>query len=222
MRSSSCSAWLAVFSLSAAAAYAGQVDMQDPRRAVGTEDNIRIDAQLMRDEITAGGAVSVTYQIQNGTPAPIAVADKVSDVSFDPDSRTLVVSIGAEVPASETMPHLVVVPAGEKRVLTGGSGVHMAGINARSPLAVVPRYVQFRVIVLRDVTRFAALIDAQTKTAVQPRLPNDLFDRWVEACDSVLLNPIPVRWRAPSTRGTAADAAGLDEPVMMAGAGGGK
>lgn len=222
MRSSSCSSWLAVLSLTATAAFAGQVDMTDPRRAVGTEDNVRIDAQLLREEVGSSAPVNVTYQIHNGTAAPIAVADKVTDVSFDPESRTLQVSIGAEVPASETMPHLVVIPAGEKRVLSGGASVHSAGMNVRSPLAVVPRYVQIRVIVLRDVTRFAALIEAQTKTAVQPRLPNELFDRWVEASDSVLLNPIPVRWRAPSTRGTAADAAGLDEPAMMAGAGGGK
>jgi hypothetical protein len=47
--------------------------------------------------------------------------------------------------------------------------------------------------VLKDLDPFADLIAKQTATA-SPALPNDLFDKWVNAVDAVFLNTIPVRW----------------------------
>jgi hypothetical protein len=61
----------------------------------------------------------VTYQIENLTNSTIAIADEVSDAAFDMDSRTITVSIGAEVPPGPNMPHPVTVSPGEKRVLSG-------------------------------------------------------------------------------------------------------
>jgi len=62
--------------------------------------------------------------------------------------------------------------------------------------------VQVKVTVLRDVTPFASLIEQQTRGA-SVALPNSMFDRWVEASDSILLNAIPVYWKGDSNRGNA-------------------
>ncbi len=204
MRSSKafCTA-VAMTMISAAAALAAHFDFSDPKRALGREDDILINAELSHDTITQNSPINVTYQVENLTHSTVAVADKVTDMTFDPDSRTVILSVGAEVPTGPTMPHLVTINPGEKRVLTAGALVHIVVPNLRSPWTAVPRYVQIRVNVLRDITRFAKLIEQQSRTVVPAPLPSDLFDRWVESSDSVFLNAIPVYWKEGSHRGTA-------------------
>ena len=180
--------------LIAAMASAAHVDMNDPRRALGREDNIRIDAELLQDAISPNAALSVVYQIQNLTARTIGLADKVCDVTYDPDTATVTFAIGAEVPLGAAMPHVVTIAPGEKRVLTAGGMLHVAVPRQRTPWTVVPRYVQIEVNVLRDVTPFVAQLAQQSKSAAAPALPNDLFDKWVDATDAVSLNKIPVRW----------------------------
>jgi hypothetical protein len=180
--------------LAAAAASAAHVDMNDPRRALGREDDIRIDAELLQDSLSSNGSVSVTYQVQNLTTRTIGVADKVTDLTYDPDTATITFAIGAEVPTGATLPHVVTIAPGEKRVLTAGGLLHIAVPRTRTPWSIVPRFVQIKVNVLRDVTPFAPLLAQQAKSAVAPALPGDLFDKWIDANDAVFLNAIPVRW----------------------------
>ena len=187
--------------LVAAVASAAHVDMNDPRRALGREDNIRIDAELLQDSLSPGATLSVPYQVQNLTAQTIGIADKVSDVSYDPDTATVTFAIGSEVPTGKTMPHVVAIRPGEKRVFTAGGMLHVAVPRDRTPWTIVPRYVQIKVNVLRDITPFDALIEQQAKPAsAAPALPNDLFDKWVDASDSVFLNTIPVRWTGRDDR----------------------
>src|SRR5213080_509322 len=100
MRSSRWLVVVAVLSstLVSAAAAAAHLNFRDPRRALAREDNIRVDAELGDDAITAGAPVAVTYQIENLSAATVAIADKVSDCDYDVDSQTITFSIGAEVP----------------------------------------------------------------------------------------------------------------------------
>lgn len=186
--------------LFAAAAQAAHVDMNDPRRALGREDNIRVDAELLQDFVSPSSSINVTYQIDNLSNQSIGIADKVSDVSYDPDSATITLSIGAEVPTGATMPHVVIIAPGEKRVFTAGGLVHVAVPQQRTPWTVVPRYVQIKVNVLRDIKPFAALLEQQARSSAAPALPNDLFDKWVDAIDSVFLNSIPVHWSGGNER----------------------
>src|SRR6266508_2349337 len=102
MRSSKVFLAIAVFHV--AAVYAAHIDMNDPRRALGREDDIRVDAQLVQDTVSSGSPVGVTYRIENLTPEPVAVADKVCDVSYDVESRTITVAVGSEVPKAGMMP----------------------------------------------------------------------------------------------------------------------
>jgi hypothetical protein len=191
--------------LIAAAANAAHVDMNDPRRALGREDNIRIDAELLQDSLSPSSSLSVTYQVENLTQQTIGVADKITDVSFDPDTATVTFAIGAEVPTGTAMPHVATIPPGQKRVLSAGGMLHIAVPTQRTPWSIVPRYVQIKVNVLRDVTPFTALLAQQAKSAVAPALPGDLFDKWVDVNDAVFLNSIPVHWT-----GRGADDAGGD------------
>src|SRR5439155_25836851 len=84
--------------IGAAAANAARVDFKDPRRALGREGNVRIDAELAEDTVSANAPINVTYQIENLSNATVAVADKILDATFDLDSRTVTLSIGSEVP----------------------------------------------------------------------------------------------------------------------------
>lgn len=202
MRSSKFFVSVAGATLVATAALAARVDFNDPRRALGREDNVRIDAELLQDTLSSNSPLSVTYQIENLTKAPIAIADKVSDVSYDRDTQTVTFSIGAEVPPGTTMPHLVVIQPGQKRTFSTGGTVHIATPHERTPWTVLPRQVQIKVNVMTDIGAFASLIEQQEHSAVALPLPNEMFDKWVNAVDSVFLNAIPIRWGG-TTRGPA-------------------
>jgi hypothetical protein len=101
------------------------------------------------------------------------------------------------------MPHLVTINSGEKRVLNSAALLRINMPTMRTPWTAIPKYVQIKVTVLRDVTPFVKLIEQQNRTPSSILLPNDMFDRWVESSDSVLLNAIPVYWKGESRRGTA-------------------
>ena len=104
------------------------------------------------------------------------------------------------------MPHLVIIAPGEKRIFRGGGTVNIVTPTIRGPWSPVPRFVQIKVTVLRDVKAFAALIDQQNKTASAPPLNGDAFDRWVDNVGSVFLNPIPVRYEGKSGSASGIDA----------------
>jgi hypothetical protein len=194
---------VAATSIAAASAMAAHVDFRDPKRALGREGDIRIDAQLTQETISQAVPINVTYQIENFSKTAVAIADKVLDTNFDADARTITLSIGAEVPPGPNMPHLVIIRPGEKRVLAGGALVRVATPDIRSPWTAIPKYIRIQVTLLRDITPFASLIEQQCKAAVPVPLPDDVFDRWVENSESVLLNTIPVYWKNENRRGTA-------------------
>jgi len=176
--------------LLATAAAAAEIDMNDPRRAVGREDDVRVDAQLTRDSMSPGSPIAVTYQIQNFTSAPVAIADKLSDASYDEDARTITLSIGAEVPVDGTMPHMVTIAPGERKVLRAAAVPVLTASALRATRNSSPRYVQVKVTILRELTPFAPLIAAQSRA----RLSDDLFNRWMENSDTILLNALPIGW----------------------------
>lgn len=195
----------AAVALLAVTADAARLDMNDPRRALGREDDVRIDAQLSQDSVSPGSSVSVTYQVQNLSPSTVAIADKIADVSYDADTQTLTLSVGSEVPSNGTMPHLTVIGPGEKKTMTAGGVVRVNLPTVRSPFIAVPRFVQVKVNVLRDVTPFSKLIEEQKQAhnaLAAIALPDDLFDKWIESNDAIFLNAIPVYWNPNKRSGT--------------------
>ena len=178
----------AIILLHAAAASAGAIDMNDPRRTVGREDDVRIDAQLVQDTVSPGTPIGIAWQIENFSSSAVAVANKVVDATYDQDTRTITVSIGSEVPDDGKMPHVVTIAPGEKKVFHIGATPMLGGAAARSSLAA-PRYVQVKVSILRDLEPFAKINTAQT-------LSDEQFDKWFEANDTIFLNAVPVRFSA--------------------------
>ncbi|MBV8519022.1 MAG: hypothetical protein JO197_16630 [Acidobacteria bacterium] len=198
--------FFAIVLLHAAAAHGASINMDDPRRALGREDDVRVDAQLVQDSISPGAPIGITYQIQNFTTSPVAVADKVSDASYDSDSGTITVSLGSEIPSGR-LPHMVLIAPGEKKVLRGAAMVALNAAAIRTSMAGVPRYVQVKVTILRDLTPFLAMIQKQAQApAVAQTLPDELFERWLESNDTIYLNALPVQW-SPRARMSGADAA---------------
>lgn len=176
---------------------AASIDMDNPRRALGREGDVRIDAQLMRDTVTAGAPVAITYQIHNLSDAPVAVAHRESDASYDEDNRTIVLSVGSEVPPDGSMPPMTLIAPGEKKVLTAAATPALRAAALRPTMAVVPRYVQVKVAILRDLDPYLPLIQSQNERAKQP-LSDELFEQWFESNDTIYLNAVPVRFRAPA------------------------
>ncbi len=177
----------AIALIHAAAASAGStIDMDDPRRVVGRENDVRIDAQLVRDTVSPGSPVGVNWQIENNSAAPVAVAEKITAASYDPDSATITLSIGSEVPQDGKMPHVVFIAPGEKKVFSAGAtpqyspAAIKAGMNA-------PRYVQVKVSILRNLAPFANLRSGQILSDAQ-------FEQWFESNDTIFLNTVPVRF----------------------------
>jgi hypothetical protein len=208
----------AIVLIHAAAASAGAIDMDDPRRTVGREDDVRIDAQLIQDTVSPGSTIGVTWQVQNFSPAPIAVAEKVVSATYDSDSQTITFAIGSEVPKDGRMPHVAVIAPGEKKVFRSGATPMLSGAATRSMFSP-PRYVQVKVSILRDLEPFAQLIAEQQR--IEQRiaqqkagavLPDALFDKWFESNDTIFLNAVPVRFsqRPSGTNGFA----GADQRSM--------
>ncbi len=201
---------VAVLSISAAA-NAARVDMSDPRRALGREDDVRVDAQLLRESISAGSPIGVTYRIQNLTKSPVAVAEKRCEASYDADTQTVNVSIGAEVPVDGNMPRMAVIGPGEKKTFTVAAVLRLAVAGPRAARVAGPRFVQIKVNILRDLAPFQDLLGKQQQiagTAGPIPLTDAQFDRWLEGNDAIFLNTIPVSFDPRKPEGVTAEASG--------------
>lgn len=181
---------------------AASIDMDDPRRSLGREDNVRVDAQLISDTVASGAPIGVTYQIQNLSAEPIAVADKESSASYYADSRTITIAIGAEVPIDGNMPHMIVIAPGEKKVLRTAATPAVNVAALRTAFEQSPRFVQVKVTILRDLEPFRTLIDNQRPALKQP-LSNELFEKWFAHADTIFLNAVPINWSNRSRIGGA-------------------
>lgn len=191
--------------LPAAAATAAGIDMNDPRRALGHEGDVRIDAQLVRDTVSPGAPIGVTYQIQNFSDSTVAIAAKMSDASYDEDTRTITLALGSEVPPDGNMPHMVVIQPGEKKLLQASATPKLQAAALRAAFAALPRYVQVKVAIMRDIQPFVALIEEQDGRTKR-RLSDELFEKWFECNDTIFLNSVPVHF-VPS-RSTGVESAG--------------
>lgn len=185
--------------LVSAAADAASIDMNDPLRAKGREGDVRIDAQLATDAVSPGSPVGVTWQIQNFTDAPVAVATKTVDATYDADSQTITLTIGSEVPDDGNMPQMELVAPGEKKVFRAAATPAIAPAAMRAGNGR-PRYVQIKVSILRKLEPFLNLIRTQAPAAGPQPLSDELFEEWFESTDTIYLNSLPVQWSPRANR----------------------
>jgi hypothetical protein len=107
--------------LATACATTRPVNLKEARRVVGTENNVRIDAEIDIDRLSPSQTINLKYDISNQRPLPIAVADIFPESSYDSETRTVTIGIGTEVPGEQLLPRLVVIGPGEKKSFVAAS-----------------------------------------------------------------------------------------------------
>jgi hypothetical protein len=193
------------------------VDMDAPRRVVGTESAVRVDAEIRGDELRPGTPVPITYEITNNRDRPIAVADIVPETSYDAESQVVTVNIGSEVPGEQLLPRLVEIAPGEKKTFTTSARIAFlspASGGEGSPSPNLAYGLRVKVNFLGDVEPFRELIGITQKAVSDKARADALFPIWLEKNEAVYTNAVPMRWRGreiaappdatpPTTRGRA-------------------
>jgi hypothetical protein len=190
---------LAVF-VAAGCASTPSVDLEEPRRVVGTEERVRIDAQIFGDVLSQTSSIRMTYDITNERATPIAVADLIPEAAYDPETQTVTVTIGSEVPGAQLLPRLVSIGPGEKKNFSAVARVTILMGSAATPLTRFPNALRLKVNFLNDTEPFRQLIGIQERAVMSPTLADELFPKWLEKNETLYTNTVPMRWR-----GTAPD-----------------
>lgn len=190
--------FLAAAALLVASCSTAKVDLQEPRHVVGSEENVKVNAQIFAERVSANEIVTVAWEIENGRADAIAFADLAPHTTYDTDSRTVTIVLGSEVPGNEVVPRLQKIASGERRSFSMGARMP-AFQTMNSALAPVPRYLQIRVYFLGETEPFESLVGIPERAVKDSRLANDLFPQWVENTESVLTNAVPITWAAPMT-----------------------
>lgn len=181
------------------------VDMSEPRRVVGTESLVRVDAEI-DDQTRAGAAVGITYVITNQRTTAIAVADILPESTWDAETQTVTVSIGSEVPGETILPRLVKIAPGEKKsFVTTARVARLIPTRTADPRQAPSTLLRLKVNFLGDTGPFAELIDVPEKGIADPKRADELFAAWLERNEAVYTNAVPVHVTV-GRPGTEADA----------------
>lgn len=176
------------------ASSAPTVDMKEPRRVVGTESDVRVDAEVYGDSMASGGSVTFKYAVTNQRSGMIAIADLIPEATYDPETQTVTVEIGTEVPGDEFLPRLILVKPGEKKSFA--TTARMMFISSQNPLnrMAIPRALRLKVNFLNETQPFAKLIEIPEKAVHDPQLAAELFPKWVDRNESVVTSSLPMHW----------------------------
>ncbi len=185
-----------VFMLVAAGCATGSVDQDEPRRLLGRESDVRVDAQMFGRSVSPGGIVTINYEIHNFRTEPIAFAEGAATADLDSESGTITVRVGAEVPGTPRLPRLEVIGPGEKKSFSTGARMNFLIADRGEELSNYPRSLRVRVNFLRDIRPFSMLIGPPAGVQ-DPKLAGELFPVWVENIESVTTNSVPITWGRP-------------------------
>lgn len=169
------------------------VDMKEARRVVGTENGVRVDAEVFGDRLTPNTSIALKYDITNQRGAAILVADILPEANYDPDTQTVTISIGTEIPGEQFLPRLIPIQPGEKKSFQ--AGVHVIIVaNPATPWQPRPNALRLKINFLGETQAFADLISMPEKAMHNPQLAEVLFPKWVEGNETVMTNTLPMRW----------------------------
>lgn len=184
--------------IAAACSTTQSVNMNEPRRVVGTENDVRIDAEVFGDTLSPNVSIPIKYDISNNRANTILVADLLLNATYDPETLTVTVDIGSEIPGEQFLPRLISIPSGGKKSFNGAAHVAIMQNPSSLPFAPRPNALRLRVNFLDDAQPFAQLIDIPEKAVHDPKLAAAIFPKWVEKNETVVTNTLPMRWRGAS------------------------
>ncbi len=170
------------------------VDLNEARRVVGTENRVRVDAEIFSDKLTMSSSIPVKYDITNERADAIAIADLIPETSYDPDTQTVTVSIGSEVPGANLLPRLIAIGPGEKKSFSTVARVSIVIGRALTPTMRYPNALRLKVSFLGDTAPFRQLIAIPERGVFDPKLADELFPKWLEKNETVFTNTLPMRW----------------------------
>jgi hypothetical protein len=196
------------------------VDMTEARRVVGTENDVRIDAEVYGDKLATSTTLPIKYDITNHRAQTILIADLIPDVTYDQETTMVTITIGSEVPGQFLLPRLIPIASGEKKTFNTAAHVSLAASANVSPWIRHPNAVRIRLNFLTDPTPFQQLIAIKENVVADKELANALFPKWVEDNESVTTNALPMRWAGGSTA-DAFSPAGAPVPTSRRGKRGG-
>jgi hypothetical protein len=166
----------------------------EPRRAVGTESGVRLDVEVYSEMLTTNASIPIKYEITNHRDKTILVADLLPQGAYDPDTQTVTVNLGTEIPGENFLPRLIAIRPEERKSFSTAAHVIIAA-NPGTPWTPKPNGVRIRLNFLENITPFAPLIDIPEKAVHDPKLADALFQKWVENNETVVTNILPMRWQ---------------------------
>lgn len=172
------------------------VDQNEPRRIVGTDNSVRIDAEVFGDQLSQSVTLPIKYDITNNRQATIAIADLVPEATYDDESRIVTISIGSEVPGATLLPRLIAIAPGEKKSFSAIARVNIM-LPTGTPATRIPRQLQLKLNFLDDTSQFEQLIAMTEKGLNDPKLADELFPKWLERNETVYTNALPMHWTLP-------------------------
>jgi hypothetical protein len=172
------------------------VDMNEPRRIVGTEELVRVNAQVTGDEIRPGSKIPITYEVTNMRPASIAIAELVPVTTYDAETHTFTVTVGSEVPGNELLPRLVEIAPGATQTFHAVANINGVMLPPTLPSSPQSAGLRLKVNFLGDTQPFRALIGIPERAVADSALADTLFPLWLERNEIVYTNSVPMRWGA--------------------------
>ncbi len=173
------------------------VNMAEPRRLVGIENGVRVDAQILSEQLSPGLSVNITYDVTNERSVPVAVADLNPECSYDSETRTVTVSFGSEIPGLAFLPRLVLIPPGQKRSFSTRAIINLqVSPNFARGSQRVPNGLRVKLHFLGDPKPFEQLIGIPERAVHNPQLADALLPKWLERNETVVTNVLPMHWVA--------------------------
>jgi len=170
------------------------VDSTEPRRALGTENGVRIDVEIYSESLSTNSSIPIKYDITNGREKTILVADLIPQGNYDPDTQTVTVNLGTEIPGENFLPRLIAIRPQERKSFQTAAHVIIAA-NPGTPWSPRPNGVRVRLNFLDDTATFSKLVEIPEKAVYDPKMASDLFQKWVENNETVVTNILPMRWQ---------------------------
>lgn len=165
-------------------------ELKEMKSAVGTDDNVKVEAHLYAGDVNPSSVVQIICTVQNERPDPILVADLNTQTDYDPDSRTITVTLGSEIPINNSVSKLVRVDPGQTREFKKGARMNVFPAT-QSRMMPVPMFVRLKVNFLGAIQPFLSLLTGKADMQAAAR---QIFPAWIEHNEAIETNTIPIRW----------------------------